>query len=110
MKAKQIAYEFQAEGVNTSVYLLNKSPIKALLNRTLEEAWTGVNPDASNLRIFGYVAYAHVLDEKRTKTESKSIKCIFIGYSREQKAYRLYDPKAKNFIVSRDVIFDKDGI
>ena len=42
--------------------------------------------------------------------ESKSIKCIFIGYSGGKKAYRLYDPKAKKFMVSRDVIFDEDGI
>ena len=31
--------------------------------------------------------------------------CVFIGYSEESKAYRLYNPSTKNFIVSRDVQF-----
>eukprot|EP01018_Ginkgo_biloba_P012046 Gb_36581 [translate_table: standard] len=92
------------------MYLLNRSPTNALVNKTPKEAWTGIKPDVSNLRIFGCLAYAHVPNEKRTKMESKIIKCIFIGYSGEQKAYRLYDPKAKKFMVSRDVIFDEDGI
>ena len=63
-----------------TVYLLNRSPTKALVNKTPEEAWTGIKLNVSNLKIFGCIAYAHVPDEKRTKMESKSIKCIFIGY------------------------------
>lgn len=110
MKEKNIGDEFQAEGVYTIVYLLNRSPTKALVNKTLEESWIGIKPNVSNLKIFGCIAYAHVPDEKRTKMESKSIKCIFIGYSGEQKACRLYDPKENKFIVSRDVIFNEDGI
>eukprot|EP01018_Ginkgo_biloba_P022218 Gb_20056 [translate_table: standard] len=110
MKEKNIGDELWAEGVYIAVYLLNRSPTKDLVNKTPEEAWTGIKPNVSNLKIFGCIAYAHVPDEKRTKMESKSIKCIFIGYSGEQKAYRLYDPKAKKFIVSRDVIFNEDGI
>eukprot|EP01018_Ginkgo_biloba_P033834 Gb_09514 [translate_table: standard] len=110
MKAKNIGDELWAEGVYTVVYLLNRSPTKALVNKTPEEAWTGTKPDVSNLKIFGRIAYAHVPDEKRTKMESKSIKCIFIGYSGEQKTYRLYDPKEKKLIVSRNVIFNEDGI
>eukprot|EP01018_Ginkgo_biloba_P002020 Gb_37775 [translate_table: standard] len=81
MKAKNIGDEFWGEGVYTTVYLLNRSPTKPLVNKTLEEAWTGIKPDVSNLKIFGCIAYAHVPDEKMTKMESKSIKCIFIGYS-----------------------------
>ena len=33
------------------------------------------------------------------------MKCIFIGYSFESKAYRLYDPLNKKMILSRDVEF-----
>ena len=37
--------------------------------------------------------------------DSKGEKCIFIGYSEESKAYRLYIPSTKKFFVSRDVQF-----
>ena len=33
------------------------------------------------------------------------MKCIFIGYNSESKAYRLYDPITKKIIISRDVEF-----
>ena len=48
----------------------------------------------------------HVPDELRTKLDSKSEKCIFIGYAIEQKGYRCYNPNTKDLKVSRDV-FDE---
>ncbi|CAL8157460.1 unnamed protein product [Prunus armeniaca] len=43
----------------------------------------------------------------RNKLDDKSEKCIFIGYSERSKAYKLYNPKTKKFLVSRDVRFDE---
>ena len=34
-------------------------------------------------------------------------KCIFIGYSLEQKGYKCYNPSTHELHVSRDVIFDE---
>lgn len=39
--------------------------------------------------------------------DEKGEKCIFIGHSDESKGYRLYKPDTKDFIISRDVIFDE---
>ena len=55
--------------------------------------------------MFRCVAYAHVPKEQRKKMDDKGVKCIFIGYSSESKAYRLYDPITKKIIISRDVEF-----
>eukprot|EP00253_Pinus_taeda_P033406 PITA_33406 len=57
------------------------------------------------MRVFGCVVYAHVLDELKKKLESKGEKCIFVGYSDESKAYKLYNPSTKNVIINRDVQF-----
>jgi hypothetical protein len=35
--------------------------------------------------VFGYIAYMHVPNEKRSKLDPKAEKCIFIGYSSKQK-------------------------
>ncbi len=43
----------------------------------------------SHLRVFGCKAFAHVPDEKRTKLESKSMPCVFLGYYEGTKTYRL---------------------
>ena len=43
--------------------------------------------------------------EKRQKLDEKGVKCIFIAYSSESKAYRLYDPLNNKMLLSRDVEF-----
>ena len=47
----------------------------------------------------------HVPDVDRNKLQPKSNKCIFLGYSDERKAYRLYNPTTKKIVASRDVVF-----
>ena len=46
-------------------------------------------------------------DELRTKLNPKAEKCVFIGYSLEQKGYRCYNPATHKLRVSRDVVFDE---
>ena len=41
---------------------------------------------------------------QRTKLDDKEIKCIFFGYSVEN---RIYEPSSRRVVVSRDVIFDE---
>ncbi len=57
--------------------------------------------------MFGCIAYVHVPDELRTKLDPKAEKCVFIGYSLEQKGYKCYNPVTCQLRVSRDVVFDE---
>eukprot|EP00253_Pinus_taeda_P016095 PITA_16095 len=105
LKAKNLPNDYWAEAVNCAAYILNKCPTKAVMNRVREEAWSGRKQGVTHMRVFGCVAYAHIPDQLRRKLDSKGEKCIFIGYSEESKAYRLYIPSTKNFFISRDVQF-----
>ncbi|CAL5412844.1 unnamed protein product [Camellia sinensis] len=58
LQAKGLSNGFWAEAVATSVYLLNLSPTRAVMNRTPVEAWRGTKPSVSHLRVFGCIAYA----------------------------------------------------
>jgi hypothetical protein len=77
---------------STPVYVQNKSPHRVFGNKTLEEAFTGVKPDVSHLRIFGCSVYIHVPKEKRSKLEPSGKKETFVGYSETSKAYWIYIP------------------
>jgi hypothetical protein len=88
-----------------AVYIKNRCPTKALDSKTLQEVWNGRKSDMSHLRFFGCKAFAHVLDEKRTKLESKSMPCVFLGYDEGTKAYRLMCVETKRIIKSRDAVF-----
>ena len=57
------------------------------------------------MRFFGFVAYAHIPYQLRKKLDSKGEKCIFVGYSEESKAYRLYNSSTKKFMIRKDVQF-----
>ena len=46
--------------------------------------------------------------EQRSKLDSKSTPCIFVGYGDAEFGYKLWDPKEKKMIRSRDVVFHEN--
>ena len=44
----------------------------------------------------------------RRKLDEKSHKCISVGYSEESKAYRLYNPITKKYVINKDVVFKEE--
>jgi len=48
---------------------------------TPKEKFIGKKPNVSHLKMVGYIAYMHVLNEKKSQLDPKAKKCIFIGYS-----------------------------
>ena len=107
MAEKNMPHSFWAEAVSTAIYIMNRTSTAAIHDVTPEERFTGKKPDLSHLKVFGCIAYVHVPDELRTKLDPKAEKCIFIGYSLEQKECRCYNPVTRKLRVSRDVVFDE---
>jgi hypothetical protein len=110
MKGKNISNAFWVEAINTAVYLKNRSPTRCLDNITPFEALYGSKPAVHNLKVFGYKDFSHIPKENRKKLDAKAIKCIFIGYYSEFKAYRLFDPSTHKLFVSRDVLFHEQEV
>ena len=98
---------FWAEVALTATYLINCSPTTCLCDMTPEEAWSGTKPTVTRSQPFSCLAYAHVPKANRTKLESKTCKCIMLGYEPGTKAYCLWDPKRRCIVKSCDVIFDE---
>ena len=57
--------------------------------------------------MYGCQAFVHVPKEKRSKLDSKSQECIFLGYGEDQYGFQLWDPVAKKIVRSRDVVFNE---
>eukprot|EP00253_Pinus_taeda_P021484 PITA_21484 len=102
---KRLSPTYWAETIHTTVYLRNRSPTASLDRITPYEAWFVFKPRVKHLRVFGSICYALVPKEKRTKLDSRSLKCTMIGYSDEKKRYHLLTNG--KLIVSMDVIFDE---
>ncbi|MCO5557929.1 hypothetical protein L7F22_011502 [Adiantum nelumboides] len=101
---------YWAEACNTAVYIQNRFPTRALQDMTPFQAYYGRKPTVSHFRVFGCSAFVHIPKEKRQKLDFKSRKLLFLGYSAESDAYRLYDPDTRTTTVSRDVVFDESFI
>jgi len=104
---KNLPNYFWAKAVATVIYIMNRKPTSAIHSMTPKEKFTCKKPDVSHLIVFGCIAYVHVHDEKRSKLDPKAKKCIFIGYSLQQKGYRCFNPSTRKLQVSRDVVFDE---
>ena len=100
--------KFWAEAVSTATYLRNRCPTRAVDEMTPYEAWNGVKPRVEHLRVFGCDVYTHIPKDERGKFDAKARKCIFLGYGKETKGYRLYNPVQQKILHSRDVRFNEE--
>ena len=104
---KKLPQSIWAEVVHTSVYLLNRLQPKVMDGKTPIEAWSGIQPYAKHLKIFGSICYSRVPSVKRSKLEPKGELGIFIGYSLQSKGYRVFNLQTKSVSIRRDVVVDE---
>ena len=71
------------------------------------EKFFGKKYDLSHAKIFGSITLVHIPDEKRQNLDPNLEKCIFVGYSLEQKGYKCFNPSTRKVRVSGDVVFDE---
>lgn len=105
LKSGELPVKFWAEAVSTAIHLINQSPTQALHNKTPYEAWHGVKPNVSYLKVFRSIAFDLIPSHKHQKLNDKSKRCVFVGYYPETKACKLFDPITCKVVVSRDVVF-----
>ena len=89
-------------------YLIDRSPLVPLGFDIPEIVWTGKDVSYSHLKVFWCKAFVHMPKEQRSKLDSKSTPCIFVGYGDAKFGYKPWDPKEKKMIRSRDVIFHEN--
>ncbi|KAJ0076213.1 hypothetical protein Patl1_34919 [Pistacia atlantica] len=101
---------FWVEAFTTAIFLINRlltitlkweSPYYMLYHKTL---------DYKSLRVFGSRCYPYVWDQKTSKFDTKSLPCVFLGYSDRHKGYRCYYPPTRRTFISRHVAFDEDSL
>jgi len=100
----RMSKRFWAEAANTACYLINRSPSIPLNKKTPVEVWSGTPADYSQLKVFGYTAYAHV---DNGKLEPRAIKCLFLGYGSGVKGYKLWNPEIGKTFMSRSIVFNE---
>jgi len=81
MEAKSVSKQMLwAEIINTTVYLLNRTPSRREPETTPFEFWTDRKPSVKHFRVFGVNSYMHVPKQLRMKLDAKAKKMILVGY------------------------------
>jgi hypothetical protein len=107
MAAVAVPKPYWAEAVAKAVYLHNITPMRAIAHGSPHEAWIGVKPDISHLRVWGCVTFAQVPKSTRKKLDNNAERCIFLGYSTATKQYKLYQPGTRRVIFPQNVVFNE---
>ena len=107
LQARNLETRFWAEATATAVYVKNRSPHVSVPGKTPYEVWTGRKPNLKHLRVFGCDAYAMTPKALRSKLNPNSVRCMFVGYSRNTKAYRLFNFETEQVDDCRDVVFNE---
>jgi len=101
---------FWADAVSTSCYVMNRVLIRSILKKTPYELFNGRKPNISHLKVFGCNCF--VLNngkENLGKFDEKADNGIFIGYSSNSHAYRVYNKRLMIVEESVHVVFDEVG-
>jgi hypothetical protein len=106
LKQRRMPAVFWGEVMVMAVYILNRSPTKALNGRTPYETWHGRKPVISHPRVFGCLAFGKELGHVG-KLDDRSTPGVFIGYAEGSKAYHILDPGTQRVRTTRDVVFDE---
>lgn len=96
--------DFWGECVLTAAHLINRTPTRILDGKTPFELLHNKAPDLSLLRVFGCLAYSKNLTPS-DKFDSRSNRCVFVGYPFGKKGWTLFNMATGDFIKSRDVQF-----
>src|SRR3954464_3452098 len=93
--AKKLLIYFWAEAMNTACYVHNRVTLKKGTSTTLYEVWKGRKPTVKYFHVFGSKCYIITDHEQRRKVDPKSDEGIFLSYSMNNKAFRVFNSITK---------------
>ncbi len=93
-----------AELCVTATYLINRAPHSALKGDSPYMRLFGKVPKLSALRVIGARAFVHI-ETHVHKLEKKAWEGVMIGYGKDSRAYRIYNPHNRRITESRNVTF-----
>jgi len=99
---------FWVDAISTSCYVMNIVLIRPIFKKTPYELFNGRKPNISHLKVFGCSCF--VLNngkENLGKFDEKANNGIFIGYSSNSHAYRVYSKRLMIVEESVHVVFDE---
>ena len=107
--AKHLPTYFWAEALNTACHIHNRVTLRPGTITTSYELWKGRKPNVKYFLIFGNTYFIFSDKDHHRKWDSKSDRGIFLGYSTNSRAYRVYNQCIRIVMEFINVIIDDHG-
>ncbi|XP_073056906.1 uncharacterized protein [Primulina eburnea] len=106
LTSKNLAKRFWAEALNTACHISNRVYLRSGSTMTSYEIIMGKKPNLRYFHVFGCVCYTLNDRDQLAKFDSKSDKCLFLGYATNSRAYRMFNLRTRTIMESINVVFD----
>ncbi|GJR00153.1 retrovirus-related pol polyprotein from transposon TNT 1-94 [Tanacetum coccineum] len=107
LSATKVPLFFWAEAIATSCFTRNRSLVIPRHEKTPYHIINGRKPSVKFFYIFGSLCYIVRDGENLYKMKEKGDECIFVGYSTQSRAYRVYNKRTRVTVETIHVNFDE---
>nr|GEX29881.1 putative ribonuclease H-like domain-containing protein [Tanacetum cinerariifolium] len=107
LSATKVPLFFWAEAIATTYFTQNRSLVIPRHEKTPYHIINGRKPSVKLFYIFGSLCYIVRDGENLDKMKEKGDACIFVGYSNQSRAYRVYNKRTRMIVETIHVNFDE---
>jgi len=108
--SKNLAQHLWGEVVNTACHIINRVYLRPETNKTPYEIWRGKKSTVKYFKTFGSKCYILRDRENLGKFDTKSDEGIFLGYSTNSRAYRVFNKRTESMMESINVVVDDEEV
>ncbi|GJS63720.1 retrovirus-related pol polyprotein from transposon TNT 1-94 [Tanacetum coccineum] len=107
LSATKVPLFFWAEAITTTCFTQNRSLVIPQHEKTPYHIINARKPSVKFFHIFGSLCYIVRDGENLDKMKEKGDACIFVGYSTQSKAYRVFNKRTRIIVETIHVNFDE---
>nr|GEZ26076.1 hypothetical protein [Tanacetum cinerariifolium] len=107
LSAAKVPLFFWAEAIATACFFQNRSLVIPRHEKTPYHIINNRKPSVKFFHIFGSICYIIRDGENFGKIKEKGDECIFVGYSNQSRAYRVFNKRTRVIMESIHVNFDE---
>nr|GEW99136.1 hypothetical protein [Tanacetum cinerariifolium] len=107
LSAAKVPLFFWVEAIATACFTQNRSLVIPRHEKTHYHIINDRNPSVKFFHIFGSICYIVRDGENLNKMKEKGDECIFVGYSTQSRAYRVFNKRTRVIMKSIHVNFDE---
>ena len=106
LNSKKLSKRLRAKAVNIACHMINRMYFHLGTKKMPYEMWKGKKHSVSYFYIVGRICYILNDREHLGKFNSKSDTSVFLGYSNNSKAYRIFNMRTQTIMELANVVID----